>query len=778
MKPLFWVAINFIGFIILVFMYINTDKKHADKSPGRRLFGVLQLVIMLFLIFDTAAYMIEGQASQAAFFFHYAFNLFYYVTIPLPGLIYLFYCDYKVYGDTGGNKKRFSIYSVPVVLNALIVISTPFTQAVFHIDGHNMYMRGDFHWVTLLVAFGYVFASYPLLALKTRKKRALPPEGADVYFYLFPFPPLVFAIVQLLNVGILLIGMGFVISAYFMYTSAIQSSEDKRRLSVRFHNAHIMQFAVVAFVMIAGMLWVLDNVIDEISQDYAVYESTGTANDLKSYLNKEIGVLGAAAHSTAVIDWFGEEDDPDKSRVAFEELTSILRVLYNDNLYIVVEESRNAYAIERGSALKEFAPPKAVNEDDPENEWYFAFMASPEEYNLNVDVDNILGRKAVWLNYKVRNEDGGMTGALTAGMDFSQLAGQAFSRYNDTKTRVFIIDENGVIQMDSALLGEEDFLHFGITKTITEEVPDSGFRAAIRAHLDGIGGYFQELCTESAIIELHMGQYQYATITPIGTTSWSVVTLFDSSSLFSRTRLLPPFLIITAMFVLFVFSSNRIARRMIFTPLRLLVESLRGMRQSGEHEIYGMERDDEIGLLSNTIHDFFVTGYYDGLTGIYNRRYMEITLKQVMASLSRTRSSLSVLMLDVDFFKKYNDAYGHGQGDECLKTVANALNTATVRCGDFVARYGGEEFVAVLPGTDEEGARIVAEKMLQAVRDLKIPHEQNGGGFVTISAGIATGDPVKPYSRDDYLNKADEALYMSKQNGRNRYTFLALTGED
>jgi diguanylate cyclase (GGDEF)-like protein len=153
---------------------------------------------------------------------------------------------------------------------------------------------------------------------------------------------------------------------------------------------------------------------------------------------------------------------------------------------------------------------------------------------------------------------------------------------------------------------------------------------------------------------------------------------------------------------------------------------------------------------------------------------MEMTLQHIMKTLSRMDSNLSVMMADVDFFKKFNDTYGHNKGDDCLKAVAQAINKITMRSGDFVARYGGEEFVVVLPGTDEQGAYIIADKILEAIKELNIPHEKHDEGIVTISIGITTGCPNYRQSWNDYIKKADEALYISKHEGRNRYTFLAL----
>jgi diguanylate cyclase (GGDEF)-like protein len=163
---------------------------------------------------------------------------------------------------------------------------------------------------------------------------------------------------------------------------------------------------------------------------------------------------------------------------------------------------------------------------------------------------------------------------------------------------------------------------------------------------------------------------------------------------------------------------------------------------------------------------------YDALTGIYSRRYFDESMKRIINSLSRSDSLVSLLMIDIDFFKRYNDTYGHIEGDKCLKIVAQTLSQSITRADDFVARYGGEEFVVVLPNTDGHGALIVAEKLLYNIRECKIPHEQNeAADYVTISIGATTGKAVHTQNADDFVRKADEMLYKSKQGGRNRYSF-------
>jgi diguanylate cyclase (GGDEF)-like protein len=162
----------------------------------------------------------------------------------------------------------------------------------------------------------------------------------------------------------------------------------------------------------------------------------------------------------------------------------------------------------------------------------------------------------------------------------------------------------------------------------------------------------------------------------------------------------------------------------------------------------------------------------DGLTGIFNRRYFDIELSREFSNASCCLKPLSLIMLDVDFFKAYNDTYGHQQGDKCLSLIAATLSNTIRRSGDIVARYGGEEFAVILPGTNAEGAKTVAENLRREVENLRISHiNSKVSDFITISAGIYTMIPP-PYSTpDEIISFADKALYKAKQEGKNRVKF-------
>ena len=161
--------------------------------------------------------------------------------------------------------------------------------------------------------------------------------------------------------------------------------------------------------------------------------------------------------------------------------------------------------------------------------------------------------------------------------------------------------------------------------------------------------------------------------------------------------------------------------------------------------------------------------HLDGLTGIPNRRALDEALEREWRRGLRSGKPLSLIMIDIDHFKAYNDTNGHLAGDDCLRLVSRALQGATVRGGDLVARYGGEEFVGILPDTDEAGARLVACRMQNVIADLALPHHSSPvKENITISIGVATMVPDRDKSIKSLLESTDSALYLAKQGGRNR----------
>jgi diguanylate cyclase (GGDEF)-like protein len=162
----------------------------------------------------------------------------------------------------------------------------------------------------------------------------------------------------------------------------------------------------------------------------------------------------------------------------------------------------------------------------------------------------------------------------------------------------------------------------------------------------------------------------------------------------------------------------------------------------------------------------------DGLTGIPNRRRFDEYLRSAWAEAAQSGTPLSLLLVDIDHFKPYNDNYGHQQGDECLKRVAGAIHQSVSHAGDLAARYGGEEFVVVLPNATRTRASLVGETLRARVRGLNIPHAHSSASAqVSVSVGAATAWPAQGSSPAEMIEQADEALYMAKRAGRNRVVF-------
>jgi diguanylate cyclase (GGDEF)-like protein/PAS domain S-box-containing protein len=158
----------------------------------------------------------------------------------------------------------------------------------------------------------------------------------------------------------------------------------------------------------------------------------------------------------------------------------------------------------------------------------------------------------------------------------------------------------------------------------------------------------------------------------------------------------------------------------------------------------------------------------DGLTGLANRRTFDDTLRQEFRRAKRERKNFALIMIDVDWFKAFNDRYGHLAADDCLRKVGRVLSSTLQRPADLAARYGGEEFVALLPNTDEIGAATVAERIRQAVLELAIKHDASACGVATISAGVAGLNVVgRDGEAEALLQAADQALYCAKRTGRN-----------
>jgi diguanylate cyclase (GGDEF)-like protein len=217
---------------------------------------------------------------------------------------------------------------------------------------------------------------------------------------------------------------------------------------------------------------------------------------------------------------------------------------------------------------------------------------------------------------------------------------------------------------------------------------------------------------------------------------------------------------------------KELAQKQALLAQKLMVESL----QSSERELESRvkERTGELKLLNARLETLSAT---DGLTGLANRRHFDEVLDTEWRRSLRSGQSIAVGILDVDWFKKYNDHYGHLSGDDCLKHVAKVLATHFPRAGDLVARYGGEEFAFIMCGTEGTHALTMSQRLCRALEETDWKHAQSSFGHITASVGVASVIPRENTSPLALLKAGDEALYLAKAQGRNRAVLANWPGE-
>jgi diguanylate cyclase (GGDEF)-like protein len=400
-----------------------------------------------------------------------------------------------------------------------------------------------------------------------------------------------------------------------------------------------------------------------------------------------------------------------------------------------------------------------VDPDDPEHYWYNMTLYETEKYNFNINYNPALGITNLWINVPVFDSYYKPIGILGTGMNLSDFLTGIYRNYSE-KEELYFFNAAGEITgarntqlvADKVKLDEElgqtgEDILVGVNHLRTGEI-----KYFETKDFNGVAAFGAIPALEWYLTSIH--RFTFAESLKTGMT----------------------ILFATMMVVVFsIFAVFNIFVAVLLEPINRITKKI--IQLYSDWELSPQSKDiqeDEIG----TLGEFLDMTVIDQLTGIYNRRFMDGNLRKIVKSLSRTGGNLSILMVDIDFFKKYNDTYGHDIGDKCLIKVANVLVQCIAREDDFVSRYGGEEFVVVLPNTDESGARMMAEKILKKTYECGIPHVASEvADFVSVSVGGTTGIVKHSQKGSDYIKCADIALYKSKQNGRNQYTFESMKNE-
>ncbi|MDR2577979.1 MAG: sensor domain-containing diguanylate cyclase [Chitinispirillales bacterium] len=467
---------------------------------------------------------------------------------------------------------------------------------------------------------------------------------------------------------------------------------------------------------------------------------------LENHVNSEIAIVTKMAGSPLLKAYFENPESAELGARAFEEI-AIYRETFIANTVFWINDIDKKFYFDDAYAY-------TVDPAVPENYWYDLTLYRTERYNFNINYNPELDNISLWINAPVFNSGGKPIGMVGTGIDLTAFINTIYTAY----------------------AGPADLYFFNRYGEIT-------------------GARNTSLVADKRKLDDYLGEIGRRTLAKAKALDADEITFFTAGSRWDGTVAVGkvealewyavailPFRVMDALktHLTLLFAAMMVIIASVFVAFNLFVMGLFGPLNSMVRALdqisadWDAKNNDKSEV--ETLGAFLDMAITDPLTNLYNRRYMDGNLDKLIKSLSRAnQSKLSVLMVDVDHFKKYNDAYGHDEGDRCLKTIASVLSQSVARVDDFVARYGGEEFAVILPNTDEAGAWHIANKLLETIRECKIPHKGNeaAGSIVTISIGGATAIVTHSQNASNYMKRADRMLYASKKNGRNRYTHEA-----
>ena len=370
----------------------------------------------------------------------------------------------------------------------------------------------------------------------------------------------------------------------------------------RLRNVNIIFFVLAMMIVLFAMWLIIQNINNSVARNDVQLYSGKTTEGIDGYISKEIALVAQTVSSPDIVDWFLDESNPQKRERAYNFIRNSINFLDENNLYFVVSDSLNEYSFDSTTELSEFKPYDVLAEDRPEDLWYFEVAATDEQYLLNVDVDKLLKRRLVWLNYPMYHE-GKLIGVMSTGLMFHQVATDLFSEYDEQIVRGIVIDDRGFVQMDSGTDKAGTQLFFEQDIPASTYIESHNLQEALDKHIESIDSYFNGNA-KPQVIDLERGsdQYSYATIAPIRSTNWSVITFYNASAMLSPMTLVPLFVLLLIVFIAYIINGAVFAQRLLLNPFHHLIESVGNLTEAEGADIYGLDRDDEFGTIANTIH--------------------------------------------------------------------------------------------------------------------------------------------------------------------------------
>jgi len=521
----------------------------------------------------------------------------------------------------------------------------------------------------------------------------------------------------------------------------------KRQISMR---RKFIVFSSILFLLIlifGSTVFIF--LMDKIQHSNVGYELTQTIElerfKLEAALNGEIAIALKMANSPLIRRYFLNPANDELQKIAFEEIAGYREAFASNSIFWINDIDKKYFS---GESYLYTLDTADINEH-----WYMMTLKGGKKIDFYIDYNPTVNVTNLWINALVFDNQRKPIGIVGTGINISYFIDRIYQDYSGIAELYFLKD-------DGIITGTNDVTVVKNRVNITKVLGSTGIEILDKA---------KELKADRKIEYFKTKDEKYIiAVGLIPALNWYITATYPivmGYSLRGMTALFGIMMIIifaiVVVFNIFVVGMLEPLNRMVKTINQTLLDWELKPHEDNNHK-------DEIG----TLGEFLNMTIIDPLTGIYNRRYLDGHLKKILKSLAYTESSFSLLLIDIDYFKKYNDTYGHEAGDGCLRAIAVALSKCVLRDGDFIARYGGEEFAVVLPSTDKNGAQVIAEKLLEKIRECNIPHKVSDvADYVTISIGGTTGIVKHTQRVQDYIKAADKALYESKKNGRNRYAY-------
>jgi len=367
----------------------------------------------------------------------------------------------------------------------------------------------------------------------------------------------------------------------------------KSKLAARYNTLNLLFIVIILAITIAVAGFMLNNMAESASRDYARSYTMESVDILSLHLNKEILLVQQASQTPELIEWFSDENNQEKKAAAFNKMELYARMQQLGALNLAIVDSQNEYLVAEHLSFDEFLPVSMLDPSNDNDKWYFTTVNSLFSFTMSTSARRGTTEHYLWLNQKVANNNGDVVGVISSALELDEIFQDLFGLYEKQSALGLVIDHRGIIQMDStaSVSGNTGETH------VLAVITDMDFVSIINNDYLRIPSVYLGRRSEPEVIRLSEGDFRYMAIARVPNTNWITITFFDSSTLFDIASILPPLITVVIALLVYLAASTMLNRRLVLLPLQELTRSLSSKDKNG---IYGTDRDDEIGELALT----------------------------------------------------------------------------------------------------------------------------------------------------------------------------------